>query len=667
MGFLSPWLLAGLGLLGLPLWLHLLRRHKTTPMEFSSLMLFERHTESSVKHRRLDYILLLIARLLLFTLIVLAFAQPFLMRNVPAAGAEKTLRLVVIDDSASMGYGDRLAQAKAGALALLDSVKPGSKWQVGLFSSQLRTQTQLTDDPASLRSAVNAVSAGPSRSSLGELARALRGLAETNKTPIEVHLFTDVQRSSMPAGFSDLELGAQTALTVHAVASSEKPNWTVESVKAPRRLGDPKKARVIATLASFAADAAERRLVLACGGKELASKTVSVAAHSRAQAEFLGLDLPYGLNRCEVRSEPPDQLPVDDKFLFAVERSDPKKVLFVTGPRSERSLVYFQSALESAAENFYSIDVVTAGQAVGQNLDKYAFVVLADAGDIGPEFDQNLRRYVEAGGSVWAALGPASAVRRTTPVSGEPIGESRYTSRAGERFQSVDTADETHPSLRGTSRWANVRFYQFSVVRPTASRVIARFSDQTPALLEQNIGEGRLLLFASAMDNLSSDFPLHAAFVPFIAQTANYLAGLEDHAAGFYVDSFLDLRQGQSRASSVEVLDPDGKRALNLEDSAKAQTLPLSRAGFYEVRRGAGRQELIAVNVDRRESDLSLIPKEALSLWQGKGEESQAAGAGNPESQTKPWSMGRILLWAALAALLAESVIASRTLRVEAA
>jgi len=54
-------------------------------------------------------------------------------------------------------------------------------------------------------------------------------------------------------------------------------------------------------------------------------------------------------------------------------------------------------------------------------------------------------------------------------------------------------------------------------------------------------------------------------------------------------------------------------------------------------------------------------------LWQGKGEESQAAGAGNPESQTKPWSMGRILLWAALAALLAESVIASRTLRVEAA
>ena len=667
MGILTPWLLSGLGLLALPVWLHLLRRHKTTPMEFSSLMLFERHTQSSVKHRRLDYILLLIARLLLLALIVFAFAQPFVVRNVAALGADKTLRLVLIDDSVSMGYGDRMARAKEQGLNLLSDVRPGSKWQVGFFSSQLRMHSQITDDGAALRAAVNAASVGTSRSSLGELARALRGFAESNKVPIEVHLVTDVQRSSMPAGFSDLELGAQTSLAVHPVATEEKANWTVESVKAPRRLGDPKKARVAVTLASFAGEAADRRLILACGGKDLATKTVSVAAHSRVQAEFLGLDLPYGLNRCEVRAEPADQLPVDDKYLFAVERSDPKKILLITGPRSERSLIYFQSALESAAENSYSVDVMSAGQARGQTLDKFSFVVLSDAGEIGTELENGLKHYVEAGGSVWVALGPATAARFKVPISGEPIAESRYAARSGERFQSLDTADETHPSIRGTSRWANVRFYQFSVVKPEASRVIARLSDQSPVLLEQTIGEGKLLVFASALDNLSNDFPLHAAFVPFVAQTANYLAGMEDRAAGFFVDSFLDLRQAQSRAATVEVLDPDGKRAMSLEEASKSQSLALPRSGFYEVRRGAGRQELIAVNIDRRESDLSLIPKEALDLWQGKGEGGQAAGAANPENHAKPWSLGRILLWAALAALLVESVIASRTIRMEAA
>ncbi len=62
MGFLAPWFLAGMAAVGLPVWLHLLRKHKTTPLPFSSLMFFERRTQSSVKHRRLQYLLLFARR-----------------------------------------------------------------------------------------------------------------------------------------------------------------------------------------------------------------------------------------------------------------------------------------------------------------------------------------------------------------------------------------------------------------------------------------------------------------------------------------------------------------------------------------------------------------------------------------------------------------------------
>ena len=61
---------------GLPVWLHLLRKHKTTPLPFSSLMFFEKRTQSSIKHRRLRYLLLFAARALLVLLLVLAFAHP---------------------------------------------------------------------------------------------------------------------------------------------------------------------------------------------------------------------------------------------------------------------------------------------------------------------------------------------------------------------------------------------------------------------------------------------------------------------------------------------------------------------------------------------------------------------------------------------------------------
>jgi hypothetical protein len=62
MGFFTPWFLAGAVAVGLPVWLHLLKKHKTTPLPFSSLMFFERRIQSSIKHRRLRYLVLFALR-----------------------------------------------------------------------------------------------------------------------------------------------------------------------------------------------------------------------------------------------------------------------------------------------------------------------------------------------------------------------------------------------------------------------------------------------------------------------------------------------------------------------------------------------------------------------------------------------------------------------------
>src|SRR5579862_6454915 len=107
MGFLAPWFLAGAAAIGLPVYLHLLRRHKTTPLPFSSLMFFERRTQSSIKHRRLHYLLLLALRAAVLLLLVLAFARPFLRLHSDAFGSGgRKLVVVAIDQSFSMRQGD---------------------------------------------------------------------------------------------------------------------------------------------------------------------------------------------------------------------------------------------------------------------------------------------------------------------------------------------------------------------------------------------------------------------------------------------------------------------------------------------------------------------------------------------------------------------------------
>src|SRR4029077_17445006 len=102
MGFFAPWFLAGVAAVGLPVWLHLLRRHKTTPQPFSSLMFFEKRTQSSIKHRRLRYLLLFALRALLVLLLVLAFAHPYIQQRILPMTRSNQVTVLAIDNSLSM-------------------------------------------------------------------------------------------------------------------------------------------------------------------------------------------------------------------------------------------------------------------------------------------------------------------------------------------------------------------------------------------------------------------------------------------------------------------------------------------------------------------------------------------------------------------------------------
>ncbi len=658
MGFLAPWFLAGLAAIGLPIYFHLLKRHKSTPFKFSSLMFFERRIQSSIKHRRLRYLLLFALRTAFVVLLVLALANPFLNRKSGAVGTSQKLTVIAIDNSFSMRVDDRLAEAKREAASILGGLRAGSQAQVLAFNTSVQLMTQPTPDSAELRAAVQSIEPADSRSALAELARGLRTIAQASSIPLEVHVFSDMQKSSLPPSFGDLQLSPSTQLIPHAVGKAA-PNWTVEAVSAPRRIFDPKKVKVQATIAGYGTPAASRTVSLVVNNRVLESKNVNVPGNGRATVEFLKMDAPYGFGRGEVRIDSADALAFDDSFRFGVERIDPRRILFVYESRQPRGLLYYRTAMEASTESAYVIEPVTTEQVANISPSKFALVVLSDVGTLPGTFEDALKTYVRGGGGVLIAAGPVSAARQRVPVIDAAIADVRYSPREGERFQSAGTVDATHPALRRVNKLEGVKFYQTAHLDAGKARVPATLADQTPLLLDRQVGEGRILLFASTFDNISNDFPLHASFVPFVEQAANYLAGQTERPASYVVDTFLELRSTKDQGKAVELLDPSGKRALTLAEAATAQNARLNYQGFYDVRRADGRQELAAVNTDRRESDLEILPADTLSLWQGTG---QNAASANAEEQAKPWSLWWYVMLAAFLAALAEVVLGSRYL-----
>ena len=227
--------------------------------------------------------------------------------------------------------------------------------------------------------------------------------------------------------------------------------------------------------------------------------------------------------------------------------------------------------------------------------------------------------------------------------------------------------DASYPSMHDAATWPELKFFYATIVDPAKSRVVATLADKTPLLLDRQIGEGHALVFASGLDNISNDMPLHPMFVPFVERTARYLSGADRLSGARVVDSYLQLRDTSSKATgspSVDVVGPGGQRPLSLTEAATAQSFPLARAGFYQVRYSTGLEALVAANPDRRESDLEQIPADTLKLWSGATDTEAATTPAAQAAQTNSYQSS-LWWWVMLSLLivaLAESVLASRYL-----
>ncbi len=663
MSFVTPWFLAGLGALTLPLWLHLLERQNPVRIPFSSLMFFVRRTQRSIRHRRLRYLLLLVSRLALLALLALLFARPVFERPASSTFASARNRIIAIDTSFSMQYGDRWSRAQGEALTLVDRLGAADRGQVIAFGPGVKILGEPTQDRAALRGAIRSLKPTMSRNSYGDLGQSLRALAEGASLPADVHVLSDFQQSAMPGRFADLSLPATASLAAHNVASGETSNWCVETVKGQTRYYQKSKARIEATVAGFNTPKATRRVTLAINGRQVASRTVEAPEAGRASVEFADFEIPHGHSKAEVRIDSADQLAGDDVRLMSFERTEPSPILFVHNPGKTREVLYYRTALEASGQAMFTVQAATPVEAGTLGLERFAFVALSDISRLPALAEQRLKAYVEAGGAALVVMGQTVALEGSAPLISRRIADARYTARERERFQQVGDLDAAHPALRGSKRFAGVKFFRYARWEPPADRVLARLSDGSPLLAEEPLGNGRVLALSSPLDNIWNDLPVHPLFVPFVAESARYLSGVEEIVTQATVDSILELQKRRDPRATVEVLDPSGRRALDLATAVTGRELILSSTGFYEVRR-AGKTELVAVNPDPRESDLRPMPDDVLALWKSTGRtEERAAGAG-PEKST-PRDIWRLLLLGVIFSAVIESVLGNLHLGVQ--
>lgn len=658
MTLLAPAFLAGLLAIGLPLWLHRLSSDNPNRRPFSSVMFLEAGEPQRVLAKKLQYLLLLAFRIGVLAALVLAFIQPAFWSD-PAAGAagEQRLHVIVLDTSASMAAGDRWDEATDVAADLIDSVPAADPVQLIAAGRVLELVTGPTLDKPVARQTVQSLEPGVFHVDFGQTTRALDGVLRSAELPVVLHFITDAQASGLPTRFSELAPTEPAEIEIHRVGQVE-PNWAVDSLTGSAETGE-----LAATVTSYAEEPVDRTLSLSLNGTVVDRRTVTLEPGARQTIGFDALSLEQGANRVQVMLSPGDTLAGDDERILALNRPEPHPVLVVSGEFSGTDdTVYLVTTLGILEGLALEPTAINAADLADTDFDDYELVVVADAAVLNASDADRLRDYVENGGGLLLALGPRSNSLSEVPVTGHQFAArgSRLTGRAADAV-SVGTIETGHPALKGLDTIRAARYSQYAaIVETPEDEVLMRLQTGDPLLIERDLGDGRLLLYTSSLDRSWNDLPTEPVFVPFVAGLADHLLG----GAGFtnQADLGSTLALAAMGMTGGQIFDPDGRSVLGL-GGARTDVL-LEKVGFYELV-GGGRDELVAVNFDNRESDLDPAGDATLMRWQDLGLAATAAAPGEAAVTDRiQVPVGYWLLLLLLAVAVVESGLGNWHLRV---
>jgi len=194
-GFLHPWVLAGLAAAAIPILLHLLARREPPTVVFPAVRYLVSTTREHQRRLKLQNWLLLFLRTLLVALLVMAAAGPTApLRGV--AGHAPSALVLIVDNSPSSGSmaggSPQLAQLLSAARGVLARATPDDAlWLMAADGVPRR------GDAGSLGQLLNDLTVSPRRLELGAAISIAGEVLASDTRPGEIVLLTDLQATGL--------------------------------------------------------------------------------------------------------------------------------------------------------------------------------------------------------------------------------------------------------------------------------------------------------------------------------------------------------------------------------------------------------------------------------------------------------------------------------------
>lgn len=704
---LNPLYLIGVGAALIPLIIHLIERRRVQRVVFGSIWFLRGMVRRLARRRRTSELILLILRMAVLVFLALAFSRPF-FRPAGATGEGDSggakAAAVLVDVSASMKIGSRMAEAKKHALSVIDRLQTGDQVAVYAFGIRLDTVTAWTAEHGAARSAITELKAGDQGTDLADALRQVgEAIAEIAAASREITVCSDMQAAGWDNYRGEWQLPRGVALALVDVGGDKTPP-NVGIVKlgvSPKAVVGSEPEVLTVQVRNYSDERREVIVTLKLGGEAVEKREISLPARESSSVSFRHLFEAPGQVAGEFSLDVEDKFSADNRVSFVLQVEPKIRVLLVNGSDAaapkDNDGYFVKRALAPSPESIFQVEEVSPASWKGEKLDGAAAVVLTDVTTLSDAAMRKLRAHVEGGGGVMFFLGtrtrPAAFNRLFAEVAPCRLDERIDVPRQGIHREGlvIGEVDTQHPIFQpfgkphhGDFTRVHFRSY-FSVTHSQAAQVLARFDNKKPAVLIKRIGKGESLLVVSSADLEMNDFCLRAVFLPFVHQSVKLLAA---HGRGretltqVGAELMPELPDG---VTSARLTTPSGASrdlvVARKEGGAEgAGTAPRNIVGFPADEQGiyklsfGGTEMLFAANLDETEGDLvKLQPDEvAAALTARRGEPRSGTGvlhAGTGRLRDEEIARNQRIAWVllifAVVLLAAEMMLADRIARQE--
>ena len=706
--FLAPLFLGGILLLGIPYLIHRIRRPERETLAFSSIMFIPNAPREIIERRRIQHILLMLLRMLVFLLLALAFARP-VWRVLAASDGETgpARHLVMLDTSYSMQAPGVFDRAKAAAREVIANIPDDEPVAVMAFDQRqtLTAPYESTEEidagttPAARRAIEIASPTLYATNYLGALEAAQRLLLGSQRITLEdapserlvLHVVSDFTKAGMPDDATGWKLSPSIELETYRVAPDDAmDNMAIMDI-AVKKSADGM-LRVVGKVKNWS-KRNERDLPvrLYLNGEQVQEKSMTIQAGNASQVSF-ALDQ-SGAEPIEGWFElPQDGLSPDNRRYFAWSPPRRQRLLLVGENQSSAptfegasrwpAAFFLERALQPEGGLPFDLERVTPQELGEELVDTGAglpdLVVVPQTNTMTPEALQALRDYISKGGDaliVWGAAPDAELLNRVLLTESfiEVVGPAHDLPAASD-YALFSWLDFEHPIF---APFQGARFNDFSTLRffnhhriqagdeAENVRIIARFDTDDPAVVQWDLDEGTAVLWPFAVDLDWTNFPKSPRFVPILYETLTYLSGAEEGAGAWTVGDTLQADAMAWSGGATELILPASETPATIErETWTTNAAPeLAAPGFVRSRAPQTEQwtRVDAVNVDADESDPTPVDLAEFKLKLAaapavvSAEEEAAARDAADERLEVRWNYGRWFLAAVCLLVLFES------------